>query len=201
MVARIKTYSACKALIYLSLLTLCACSNELPQTVVKLHFKQPEAIISALKANFEQDIDFHVVDNSIVFRAPKKEIKKTLSLLKVLDQPPSIYTLYFQKKNTRTYSTQKKPRYIDLIEGKTTTLPINRLRHEFTVSRISESRSILNIKISVQKKEEEISKYHLQAVKYKWKKNAEHHIVLTHDKWRRTEELKLSKELMIALSK
>lgn len=199
MVAHIKTHSAHKALIYLSFFALLACNNETPQTVVKLHFKQPEAIISALKANFEQDIDFHIVDNNIVFHAPKKDIKETLSLLKVLDQPPSIYTLHLQKKQTRNYSTQKKPRYIDLVEGKTTTLPLNNLRHEFNVSRISESRSILNIKTSERKKEN--SEHHLLITQYKWQKNAEHHIVLTHGQWRQTEELELSRQLKIILSK
>lgn len=198
MVAHIKTYSTLKLLTYLSLLAVLACSNETPQTVVKLHFKQPDAVISALKANFEQDIDFHIIDNNIVFHAPKKEIKKTLSLLKVLDQPPSIYTLHLQSSKNRSYSTSKKPRYLDLIEGKTTTLSLNNLRHEFNISRISEQRSILNIKIS--KRIKEASEEHLFINQSKRHTIAEHHIVLTHNRWREIEELELSRQLKIKLS-
>lgn len=198
MVAHIKTYSTLKALTYLSLLAILACSNETPKTVVKLYFKQPDAVISALKANFEQDIDFHIVDNNIVFHAPKNEIKKTLSLLKVLDQPPSIYTLHLQPSKDRSYSTSKKPRYLDLIEGKTTTLSLNNLRHEFNISRISEQRSILNIKIS--KRTKEPSEEQLFLNQSKRQTIAEHHIVLTHNRWGEIEELELSRQIIIKLS-
>ena len=184
MVAQRKTHTGRQAIVYLVFLILTACTDHSAQTVVQLHFKQPQNIIQALENNLEERIDFHVVDNSIVFHAPEEEITNTLSLLKTLDKPPASYRLHLKKPNINRYSTSSKPSFIELIEDFTTTIPIEGLRYEFLVQRIGQNRSIL--KINTLKRKKEIAK---------------HNFLLTHDKWRKLEELKLSKEIKLQMDR
>lgn len=219
MVAQRKIYTGSAPLIHLvrtfvialSAIILGACDSNSAQTVVKLHFKQPASIIQALENNLEERTDFHVVDNSIVFHAPEKEITKTLALLKTLDQPPAAYKLHLEKKNIKRYSTTFKPSTISLIEDLATELEINKLKYNFLVQRIGVNQSIL--KIQVFKSEKEGSTYaiknmtgdntaSLQAFssdKKTEKKIASHNFLLTHNQWEQVQEFSLSKDIKLIL--
>ena len=73
------------------------CSPQTDRTVVQLHFKTGEQVKELLGHLLSEDIKYKIIDNSVIFDAPQKDIKPALSVIEQLDQPPVSYKLILKK--------------------------------------------------------------------------------------------------------
>ena len=108
MVAQRTANSRCKALIYLAVLLLCACSDN-EYTVVQLHHLDPNKLTSIIDRQLDGEIEYDISGQSIIFYASEKKLKPTITLLGSLDKAPFIYRLSFSWANKYKRSTVQLP--------------------------------------------------------------------------------------------
>lgn len=132
------------ALALIAALITTGCSPQTDRTVVQLHFKTGEQVEELLTHLLSDDIKYKVIDNSVIFDAPQKDIKPALSVIEKLDQPPVSYKLILKDKNIRSYSTNNEPSSLFLVEGKTTTTKFNNLTLRITLNKANNQQSLMH---------------------------------------------------------
>jgi len=124
MVEQRKTHFGCAALIYLSLL-LSACSNS-ELTIIELQHINPTEVENIIARFSKDDIQYDIVNQKIIFYAPKENIKDLAHLLNQLDSKPNQFLLSFSWGKIKRYSTIQLPSPIIISPEKATFIHINR---------------------------------------------------------------------------
>lgn len=124
---------------------LSACSPQTDRTVVQLHFKTGEQVDDLLNHLLGDEIQYQVIDNSVVFNAPQEQIEPALSVIKNLDQPPVSYEMVLKSKNIKSYSTKREPNALFLVEGKTTTTQFNGHTIRVTINKANNRQSLIHV--------------------------------------------------------
>ncbi len=146
MVAKCKSHTICKALIYLAFLALIyGCDPQTNNTIVTLHFKDPTSLENIIQESLDGDVKYQIANSSIIFFAGKNEIAPTLELLSFLDKGPSLYELQFKAITKNHYTTHPLPKAITLLEGQYTTSNRFTVKTRFKVEPRSKRHSLLII--------------------------------------------------------
>lgn len=144
MVAQRTTYSRCKALIYLVIALLCACSDK-EYTVVELHHLEPSTLVSILNKQLDEDIEYDISGQSIIFYAGTSKLKPIITLLNSLDKPPSIYTLTFAWVSKYKRSTTQLPPSITIQSSTPNTIKIFDSLWQASIDQINQNRVLLTL--------------------------------------------------------
>lgn len=163
MVAQRSSNSRCKALVYLALLALIACT-ETQYTMVELEHKSPDELLPIIEHQLKGDIEYHTAGQTIVFYAHKKDIQSTIALLAKIDQPINqlnIYTLEFSWKNPARYSTTKLPTPIPVTENKKHTVTLFDKPWVIYIQPANDQQVLLTIKNKKKRKSKNQQQYFL----------------------------------------
>ena len=144
MVAQRTTHSLCKALIYLAIALLCACSDK-EYTVVELHHLEPSTLASILNKQLDEDIEYDISGQSIIFYAGASKLTPIITLLNSLDKPPPLYTLTFAWVSKYKRSTTKLPPSITIQTKTPNTIKIFDLFWQVSIDQINQDQVLLTL--------------------------------------------------------
>jgi len=144
MVAQRKTHTRCKALIYLIGLLLIGCS-EPKTTIIEFESIDPIKLSGLLERYSNEEIQYDIIDNRIIFHSDEKSIANLIDLLKELDSQTNNFLLTFSWGQQKRYSTITLPNPISLATNLETPLTLFSKPTVLKLTPISNNRYSLNI--------------------------------------------------------
>ena len=144
MVAQRTANSRCKALIYLAVLLLCACSDK-EYTVVQLHHLDPNKITSIIDRQLNGEIEYDISGQSIIFYASETKLKPTITLLGSLDKAPFIYHLSFSWANKHKRSTVQLPPPVTIQSNAPNRIKLFNLLWQISIEQLNHDQVLLTL--------------------------------------------------------
>ena len=144
MVAQRTANSRCKALIYLAVLLLCACSDK-EYTVVQLHHLDPNKLTSIIDRQLDGEIEYDISGQSIIFYASETKLKPTITLLGSLDKAPLIYHLSFSWANKHKRSTVQLPPPVTIQSNAPNRIKLFNLLWQISIEQLNHDQVLLTL--------------------------------------------------------
>lgn len=147
MVGTRKTHSRFKATLYLTACLLFSGCDNNQYTVIDLHFKTGDEIINILSHTISDPENYTASGNRIIISGSAKNTKTAMALIKEIDKPPITYYLEINpnKKNFSKKYTTSTLNPIQLTEGLLTTISLNKVYYEVTITRAAQEASLISL--------------------------------------------------------
>ncbi|NVK37811.1 MAG: hypothetical protein HWE18_07790 [Gammaproteobacteria bacterium] len=155
MVEQRPTNHRLSSLIYLVFLLLAGCDKQ-EYTLVELHHISSADIKSILEQHVDDDIQYDIAGQSIIFHSNQESIKNTIALLQALDKGQSLYKIDFSWGNNKRYSTTRLPSSIYIKQSKENLVRLFNERWQIQIETIDQNRVLCEITL--------IKKHHLESV-------------------------------------